>query len=47
MANEICPECFEGIHGQCIEQGCYCDCQLEEYVRVGEKLAEEGEFDVG
>jgi hypothetical protein len=28
MANELCPECFEGAHSQCIGQGCYCDCQL-------------------
>lgn len=28
MAGEICPECFDGAHRQCIGQGCYCDCQI-------------------
>lgn len=25
----VCPECYEGAHGQCIGQGCYCLCQLD------------------
>lgn len=24
----ICPECYDGAHGDCIGQGCYCTCQL-------------------
>jgi hypothetical protein len=28
MARTICPECYEGIHSQCIGQGCYCECQI-------------------
>jgi hypothetical protein len=30
MGGEICENCFEGFHGQCIEEGCYCECQLVE-----------------
>jgi hypothetical protein len=26
----VCPECFHGAHGECILQGCYCECQLPE-----------------
>jgi hypothetical protein len=29
MTRTVCPECFEGAHGQCVGQGCYCACQLE------------------
>lgn len=24
----ICPECAAGMHGQCIGQGCDCECIL-------------------
>ena len=27
--NEVCPGCFDGAHGECIGNGCYCDCQLD------------------
>jgi hypothetical protein len=25
----ICPACYDGAHGHCILQGCYCLCQWE------------------
>ena len=30
MSRTLCPECYAGCHGECIGQGCYCDCQLDE-----------------
>lgn len=29
----VCPACFDGVHGECIGNGCYCECQLEEFLR--------------
>lgn len=51
MIGAICPECHAGAHGQCIEQGCYCDCQmpdeLDENFDVYDDGDEEWEFDCG
>jgi hypothetical protein len=27
----LCPECFAGLHFECIGQGCYCDCTFDEH----------------
>lgn len=27
----ICPGCWDGMHSACTGNGCYCDCQLEEW----------------
>jgi len=35
MAGAICPECWDGAHGECIGQGCYCTCQLEDEIDDG------------
>jgi len=29
MPREVCPECYAGMHVECIGQGCYCDCQFD------------------
>jgi len=29
MAKTVCPECYDGVHSECIGQGCYCSCQLD------------------
>lgn len=30
MAHTLCPNCYDGAHNECIEQGCYCQCQLNQ-----------------
>lgn len=29
MTGAICPNCWDGVHDECIGNGCYCDCQWE------------------
>jgi hypothetical protein len=32
MSGAVCPACYDGVCGECIGAGCYCDCQLEELI---------------
>lgn len=41
----VCDECYGGFHSHCIEQGCYCRCQLQELIETNNDKQEDSDYE--